>query len=179
MERPRRYTSAGVSAGIDLALALVEEDYGPELARNGARSLVVYMQRPGGQSQFSYALQGPGPRSSVLRGVVEWIKADPTRDCSVSTLASRARISPRQLNRLFTDELGTTPSKYVEEIRFDKAKALLATGHNVTDTAQRSGFTSRENLRRAFVRRLAMAPSDYQQRFTSTKRAATGVPDND
>jgi len=174
------YTSAGVSAGIDLALALVEEDHGPQLARDVARSLVVYMQRPGGQSQFSYSLQGPIPRTSVLRGVVDWIREDVTRDYSVAALADHARISTRQLNRLFNDELDTTPAKYVEEIRFDEAKALLAAGHTVKDTSQRAGFKNRENLRRAFAHRLAMAPSEYQQRFVSTQqRISSGLPRED
>jgi len=169
------YTSAGVSAGIDLALALVEEDYGPELARDVARSLVVYMQRPGGQSQFSYSLQGTAPRTSLLRGVIDWIREDLTRDYSVSALANHARISPRHLNRLFGDELDTTPAKYVEEIRFDEAKALLAAGHTVGDTANQAGFKNRESLRRAFSHRLAMAPREYQRRFISTQANVSAI----
>lgn len=162
------YTSAGVSAGIDLALALVEEDYGAETARNVARSLVVYMQRAGGQSQFSSALQGPAPRTSLLRSVVDGIVADPAADHSLAALATGARVSVRQLSRLFHDELGTTPAKYVEEIRFDEAKALLAAGHSVSASALRAGFGTGENLRRVFARRLDMTPADFRQRFSST-----------
>ncbi|MFD5653163.1 GlxA family transcriptional regulator [Streptomyces sp. NPDC127039] len=164
------YTSAGVTAGIDLALALLEEDHGPGLARRVARSLVVYMQRAGGQSQFSASLQGPAPRTPVLRLVQEAVQGDPAADHGLEALAARVRVSPRHLTRMFRAELDTTPMKYVELIRFDMAKALLDAGHNATEAATRSGFPSYESLRRAFARHLGLSPIRYQQRFATTSR---------
>ncbi|WP_369194363.1 GlxA family transcriptional regulator [Streptomyces djakartensis] len=171
------YTSAGVTAGIDLALALVEQEHGADLARSVARSLVVYMQRAGGQSQFSASLQGPAPRTPVLRQVQDAVQADPTADHSLEALAARVRVSPRHLTRMFRTELDTTPMRYVELIRFDMAKALLDSGHNATEAAARSGFPSYESLRRAFARHLGISPTRYQRRFTTTgagSRAAHG-----
>src|SRR4051812_30342706 len=129
------YTSAGVTAGIDLALALVEEDHGPEMSREVARALVVYLQRAGGQSQFSAPLQGPPPRSPALRRVVDLVMADPAGSHSLGELAAHLHLSPRHLTRLFRDELSTTPARYVESIRFDMAKALLDQGHTATRAA--------------------------------------------
>ncbi|MFE9989640.1 GlxA family transcriptional regulator [Streptomyces sp. NPDC005381] len=171
------YTSAGVTAGIDLALALVEQDHGPDLSRKIARSLVVYMQRAGGQSQFSASLQGPAPRTPVLRMIQDAVQGDPTADHGLEALAARVRVSPRHLTRMFRAELDTTPMKYVELIRFDRAKALLDAGHNATEAASLSGFPSYESLRRAFARHLGLSPTQYQQRFattTPTSRARTG-----
>jgi len=162
------YSSAGVTAGIDLALSLLEEDHGHALTRAVAQSLVVYMQRAGGQSQFSASLQGPGPRTPLLRLVVDLVKADPTAQYTVPALAERARVSTRHLTRLFHDELGTTPAKYIELIRFDLAKALLDAGHSVTLAAELSGFGTSEALRRAFIAHLKISPSRYQHRFTTT-----------
>ncbi|GGI97664.1 AraC family transcriptional regulator [Streptomyces brasiliensis] len=166
------YTSAGVTAGIDLALALVEEDHGPDLARGVARSLVVFMQRSGGQSQFSASLQGPAPRTPVLRLVQDLVQADPSADHSLDSLAAGVRVSPRHLTRMFRAELDTTPMKYVELIRFDRAKALLDSGHTATEAASLSGFPSYESLRRAFVRHLGVSPTRYQHRFATTRPAS-------
>jgi transcriptional regulator GlxA family with amidase domain len=164
------YTSAGVTAGIDLALAILEEQQGPELARTVARSLVVYMQRAGGQSQFSASLQGPPPRTPLLKRITEIISADPSADHSVRQLAEKASISGRHLTRMFHDELETTPTKYVELIRFDVAKAMLDAGRSATEAATLSGFSSYESMRRAFIRRLSISPSRYQRRFATTRR---------
>ncbi|QQZ16749.1 GlxA family transcriptional regulator [Rhodococcus sp. 21391] len=163
------FSSAGVTAGIDLALALVERDHGTELARTVAQSLVVFLQRPGGQSQFSPSLRGPRPRTGQLREVVDAVAADPAGDHSATRLAARANVSPRHLTRLFQDELGTTPAKYVELIRFDTAKAMLDAGHTVTSAAQHSGFGSPETLRRSFIQHLGVSPRAYRQRFHSTR----------
>ncbi|WP_435303875.1 GlxA family transcriptional regulator [Streptomyces phaeoluteigriseus] len=165
------YTSAGVTAGIDLALALLEEDHGPGLTRDVARSLVVYMQRPGGQSQFSASLQGPAPRTPVLRQIQDMVQTDPTADHSLNALATRVRVSARHLTRMFRTELDTTPMKYVELIRFDLAKALLDSGHSATEAASLSGFPSYESLRRAFGRHLGVSPTRYRRRFTTTRPA--------
>jgi transcriptional regulator GlxA family with amidase domain len=170
------YTSAGVSAGIDLALALVEEDHGPDLARDVARSLVVYMQRAGGQSQFSAPLQGPPPRSPGLRRIVDLVTADPAGDHSLGELARHLNVSPRHLTRLFQDELSVTPARYVELIRLDMAKALLDQGRTATQAASLAGFPSYESLRRVFARELSISPAAYQRRFKTARR--TGAPDD-
>ncbi|WP_433378499.1 GlxA family transcriptional regulator [Actinoplanes sp. CA-142083] len=164
------YTSAGVTAGIDLALALVEEDHGPDVARNVARALVVYMQRAGGQSQFSAPLQGPPPRSPALRQITDLVTAAPRADHSVGELAKHLNMSTRHLTRLFHDELSTTPARYVENIRFDLARALLDQGHNATQAASLAGFPSYESMRRVFARKLSLSPAAYQRRFGTTRR---------
>ncbi|MFC8868727.1 GlxA family transcriptional regulator [Streptomyces sp. NPDC057148] len=171
------WTSAGVTAGIDLALALLEEDHGPDLARKVARSLVVYMQRAGGQSQFSASLRGPAPRTPALRRVQDAVQADPAADHSLEALAARVRVSPRHLTRMFRAELDVTPVKYVELIRFDRAKALLDAGHNATEAAALSGFPSYESLRRAFARHLGLSPTRYRHRFATTAPSARARPD--
>jgi transcriptional regulator GlxA family with amidase domain len=163
------YTSAGVSAGIDLALALVEEDHGPDLTREVARRLVVYLQRPGGQSQFSAPMQAPPPRTPALRSIVERVTADPTGDHSLHALAERLNLSPRHLTRLFRTEMSTTPARYVELIRFDLAKALLDQGHNATQAASLAGFPSYESMRRVFVREVDLSPAAYQRRFATAR----------
>ncbi|EID80127.1 MULTISPECIES: GlxA family transcriptional regulator [Rhodococcus] len=168
------YTSAGVSAGIDLALALVEEDHGPDLTRDVARRLVVYLQRAGGQSQFSAPLQGPPPRTPALRRIVDLVTADPAGKHSLAELAGHLNVSPRHLTRLFRTELSTTPARYVELVRFDMAKALLDQGHNATQAASLAGFPSYESLRRVFVRELSMSPAAYQRRFGTAHRADAG-----
>jgi transcriptional regulator GlxA family with amidase domain len=162
------YTSAGVSAGIDLALALVEDDYGADLTRDVARSLVVYLKRAGGQSQFSALVESPSPERSQLRAVTEAIAADPGADHTVKTLAAQASLSTRQLTRLFLSELGTTPARYVEMIRIDAARSALDAGRSVADSARLAGFGSAETLRRVFVSQLGLSPKAYRDRFKST-----------
>lgn len=164
------YTSAGVTAGIDLALALLEEDQGPDLTRDVARSLVVYMQRSGGQSQFSAPLQGPPPRSPALRKVVDLVTADPGGNHSLDALAKHLNVSTRHLTRLFRDELSTTPARYVENIRFELSRALLDQGHTATQAAAVAGFPSYESMRRAFARKLSISPAAYQRRFSTARR---------
>ncbi|MGO4690131.1 GlxA family transcriptional regulator [Glaciibacter sp. 2TAF33] len=167
------YTSAGVSAGIDLALALVEEDHGPDLTREVARALVVYLQRAGGQSQFSAPLQGSPPHTPALRRVVDLVTADPSASHSLTGLADHLNLSARHLTRLFRDELSTTPARYVESIRFDIAKAFLDQGYTATQAADRAGFPSYESLRRVFARELEMTPAAYQRRFRTARRSDT------
>jgi transcriptional regulator GlxA family with amidase domain len=164
------YTSAGVSAGIDLALALVESDYGADLVRNVARSLVVYLKRAGGQSQFSTLVESDAPAQSALRRVTDAIGADPTADHSVKSLAALASLSTRQLTRLFQAELGTTPARYVETVRIDVARAALDAGRPVGDTARLAGFGSAETLRRVFVTHLGVSPKAYRNRFRTASR---------
>ncbi|MGQ4514674.1 DJ-1/PfpI family protein [Streptomyces sp. DW26H14] len=167
----RTYTSAGVTAGIDLALALVEADEGAGLAREVARDLVVFLRRPGGQSQFSVAARTPAPRHDVLRDLVREIAADPAADHCLTALARRGGISGRHLTRLFNEQVGTTPAGYVESVRVEAARALLEAGETVTGAARRSGLGSDESLRRAFLRHLGVTPSTYRARFRTS-----GVP---
>jgi transcriptional regulator GlxA family with amidase domain len=168
----RTYTSAGVSAGIDLALALVEEDYGADLTREVARALVVYLQRAGGQSQFSAPLRGSPPRSPALRSITDLVTANPSNNYSLAELARHLNVSPRHVTRLFNDELSSTPARYVESIRFDIAKALLDQGYTATQAAARAGFPSYESLRRVFARELKISPAAYQRRFRTALRGA-------
>ncbi|RRR42914.1 GlxA family transcriptional regulator [Mycolicibacter terrae] len=164
------FTSAGVSSGIDLALALVEMDHGAELVRAVARWLVVYLKRAGGQSQFSTLVEADPPPQSALRAVTDAIAADPGADHRVSALAVRASLSTRQLTRLFRSELGMTPADYVEKVRVDAARAALDAGHTVTDTARLAGFGSTETLRRVFVDHLGVSPKAYRDRFRTALR---------
>jgi transcriptional regulator GlxA family with amidase domain len=169
------YTSAGVTAGIDLALSLVEQDYGTDLVRSVARSLVVYLKRAGGQSQFSALVEADPPPESALRAVTAAIAADPAADHSVKHLAAVAALSTRQLTRLFQAELGTTPARYVEKVRIDTARGALDAGHSVADAAQIAGFGSAETLRRVFVTQLGLSPRAYRDRFR-TAQVSPGEP---
>nr|WP_221333620.1 helix-turn-helix domain-containing protein [Nocardia transvalensis] len=163
-------TSAGVSAGLDLALALVEEDEGAPVAREVARDLVVFLQRPGGQSQFSVASRTLRPRRADLRAVLDSVLADPAGDHSLPAMAARAAVSVRHLTRLFRDELATTPAAFVESARLEAAQAMLESGESVTAAARRSGLGSDESLRRAFLRHLGITPSAYRSRFRTSAR---------
>ncbi|MFF4755736.1 GlxA family transcriptional regulator [Streptomyces sp. NPDC002514] len=169
--RDGRYvTSAGISAGIDLTLALVEDDHGADTARDIARELVVFMQRPGGQSQFSTAITTPPARGDLLRSLIASVLTDPAANHSLPAMAASAAISPRHLARLFRTELGTTPARWVERVRLDRAQQLLLEGHTVTSAAQRSGLGTDETLRRAFARHLGTTPTHYRKRFATTRQ---------
>lgn len=165
-------TSAGVSAGIDLTLALVEHDEGAQLARDVARELVVFLQRPGGQSQFSVATRTPVPRSAPIRGLLAAVVAEPGADHSPAAMAAAIPTSTRHLTRLFRTELGTTPARWVERTRLEAAQRLLLEGHTVTSAAEHSGLGSDESLRRVFGKHLGITPSEYRQRFASSQRPA-------
>jgi transcriptional regulator GlxA family with amidase domain len=165
------YTSAGVTAGIDLSLALVEEDLGPKVARDVARWLVLYLRRPGGQSQFSAALEGQRAEREPLRAVQAWMVDHLDADLSVPALAVRAFMSPRNFARAFKREVGMTPGAYVETLRVERARALLETGdENIDQVAHRCGFGTVETMRRTFRKRLGVSPGDYRERFQ--RRAA-------
>jgi len=163
-------TSAGITAGIDLALSLVEEDHGAAEARHIAQDMVVFMHRPGGQSQFADAASTVVDHP-ILRSVVESVHADPTGAHTVTSLAESAAVSSRHLGRLFRDELGTTPAQWLEQFRLSTAQQLILDGHTITAAARNSGFGSDETLRRAFERRLHVTPTEYRARFSSTFRA--------
>ena len=160
------WTSAGVTAGMDLALALVEDDLGPEAALEVARWLVLYVKRPGGQSQFSAALASQTAEREPLREVQEWVRANPAGECSVEALAERACMSPRNFSRAFAREVGMTPAAWVEASRVDLAKGLLETTFAPTEAvAAECGFGTVETLRRAFARRVGVSPGQYRERF--------------
>ena len=162
------FTSAGVTAGMDLALALAEEDHGREVALQTARTLVVYARRPGGQSQFSVQLAHQSAERQPLRELQAWIAEHPDADLSVSSLAARMHLSERQLGRVFRRELGASPAGYVEQVRLERARTLLETdGDSLDRVASRSGFAGAEVMRRAFQRRLGTSPSEYRERFRS------------
>jgi transcriptional regulator GlxA family with amidase domain len=159
-------TSAGITAGMDLALALVEEDLGRDLALEVARWLVLFVRRPGGQSQFSTQLRAQSAERAPLRDLQTWIVEHPADDLSVATLAARVAMSTRHFARVFTRETGVTPAVYVERARVDIARRLLEeTGLGLDAVAEASGFGSVETLRRAFHRTLGVPPSDYRSRF--------------
>ena len=167
------YSSAGVAAGIDLALSLVEEDHGADVARSVAQLLLVYMQRSGGQSQFSASLRGPAPRTDAVKSVADYVNADPTRPCTLGDLARHANVSTRHLNRIVREELGMTPIEYVNSMRLDLATSALESGSSVAQAARSSGYSTPVSFRRAFVSRLGVTPSDYQRRFQTTRRGAS------
>jgi transcriptional regulator GlxA family with amidase domain len=160
------WTSAGVTAGMDLALALVEDDLGPEVALAVARELVVFFKRPGGQSQFSGALSAQQATQPALGELQAWIVGNLDSDLSVSALAKRANMSERSFTRAFRREVGQSPAAYVEALRIEHARALLEDGApSLEAVAQAAGFASAEVLRRAFHRRVGVSPGDYRARF--------------
>jgi transcriptional regulator GlxA family with amidase domain len=160
------WTAAGVTAGMDLSLALVEDDLGPEVALAVARLLVVFLKRPGGQSQFSGALSAQQATRPALRQLQAWIAGHLDEDLSVATLAKRASMSERSFARAFRREVGQTPAAYVETLRIEHARALLEDGADSLEAVARAaGFASAEVLRRAFHRRVGVSPTDYRARF--------------
>jgi transcriptional regulator GlxA family with amidase domain len=172
-------TSAGVTAGIDLALALVEEDVGRETALTVARHLVVFLRRPGNQSQFSAQLSAQTARRAPLRDVQQWVVEHPGDDLCVEKLAARARLSPRHFARAFQAETGTTPGRYVDSVRLEHARRLLEdTADGVQQIARASGYGTPEAMRRAFVKALGAAPAEYRRRFRPAPagRAGTSAP---
>lgn len=159
-------TSAGVTAGIDLSLALVEEDLGREAALTVARHLVVFLRRPGNQAQFSAQLSAQTARREPLREVQHWITEHPGEDLSVEALAARARLSPRHFARAFQAETGTTPGRYVERVRVEHARRLLEdTADGVEEISRACGYGTPEAMRRAFLKSLGTAPAEYRRRF--------------
>jgi transcriptional regulator GlxA family with amidase domain len=160
------YTSAGVTAGIDLALKLIEDDYGRELALKVARRLVVFLKRPGGQSQFSVHLAAQIANEGRIQAVQHWILDHLPLDLTLAALADRAAMSVRNFTRVFQSETGITPADFVEMARVDAARRLLEdTDTPLQRVATRCGFTSPDTMRRAFIRQIGTGPSDYRARF--------------
>ncbi len=167
------WTSAGVTAGMDLALALVEEDLGRDAALDVARWLVLFVQRPGGQSQFSAALSARRAEREPLREIQGYIAGNLAADLRVEALAERAFMSPRNFARAFRREVGQTPAAYVEAARLEAARHALADGvASVESIARRVGFGTPETMRRAFHRRLGVGPAEYRGRFGSALHRA-------
>lgn len=162
------YTSAGVTAGMDLALALVEEDFGRDLTLATARQLVMFLKRPGGQAQFSAQLSSQLAEHEPLRELQSYILEHPEEDLSVGRLARRAAMSPRNFARVFTREVGTTPARYVAAVRLETARRLLEeTSEPLETVCVASGHGTPETLRRAFLREVGVAPGQYRERFHS------------
>ncbi|HWS94030.1 MAG TPA: helix-turn-helix domain-containing protein, partial [Mycobacterium sp.] len=160
------WTAAGVTAGIDLALSLVEDDHGTEVAQTVARWLVLYLRRPGGQTQFAAPVWMPRAKRTPIRQVQETIEAEPGGPHSIGELARRAAMSPRHFTRVFTDEVGEAPGHYVERIRTEAARRQLEeTDDTVVAIAARCGFGTAETMRRNFIRRVGISPDKYRKAF--------------
>lgn len=161
-----RWTAAGVTAGIDLFLALVEQDHGPKLAHQVATMLVVFVRRPGGQAQFSAQLRAQPASTPSIAEVQRWLSDHLDEDLSVEALAARAAMSPRNFARCFRNETGTTPAAYVEQVRVEAARRLLQTTDlTVAAIARQVGIRHAETLHRAFRRRVGTTPEQYRQHF--------------
>ena len=165
------WTSAGVTAGIDLFLALVEADHGPQLAHHVAAMLVVFVRRPGGQSQFSAQMTALPATTPSIADLQRWLADHLDEDLGVEALAARAAMSPRTFARRFRRETGTTPAAYVEQVRVEAARHLLATTDlTVTAIAHRIGIRHAETLHRSFQRRVGTTPERYRQHFAWPSR---------
>lgn len=174
------YTSAGVTAGMDLALALVEDDDGHRAALTVARQLVLFLKRPGGQSQFSSHLLGEAEEGTPIRRLQDWIIGNPADDLRVEALAGRVGMSPRNFARVFLRDAGVTPQTFVERVRLDAARSRLErTIEPVGSIAGDCGFGTAETMRRAFLRRLGITPQDYRNRFRNGGGACPYRPAGD
>jgi transcriptional regulator GlxA family with amidase domain len=168
------FTSAGIAAGMDLALALVEDDLGPDIARTTAKTLVVFLQRPGGQSQFSTWTTSRPVRNEPLRHVLDSIALDPAADHTLEAMAKRANFSVRHLSRLFDDHVGMSAGQYVEHVRVEAVKVMLESGdEGLATIAKRTGFGSVETMRRAFLRDVGTSPGAYREHFRTTGISTT------
>ena len=165
------YTSAGVTAGIDLALALIEEDHGRDVSLQVARNLVMFLKRPGGQSQFSAQLATQFAEADALRDLQQFIQENPGTDLRVEALARRVAMSPRHFARVFRTEIGQTPARYVEAVRVESARRHLEeSGEPLESVARVCGFGSNLTMKRAFLRQIHVGPAEYRERFR--RRAA-------
>ena len=171
------YTSAGATAGIDLSLSLIEEDYGPGVAMAVARELVVYLKRSGGQDQYSEPLRFQTQSISRLSDLATWIVSHLSEDLSVEVLAAKACLCPRHFTRRFKAEFGYSPANFVEKLRLDEARRRLSIGDNSIENVGLSvGFKSADAFRRAFERQLEINPSDYRRRFSSAAKPSLDLP---
>jgi transcriptional regulator GlxA family with amidase domain len=167
------WTSAGVTAGIDMALAMVEEDVGRNVALEVARRLVVFLKRPGGQTQFSAQLAGQLAERQPLQALQGWIADNLDADLTVEHLAAKVAMSPRNFSRAFRAEAGVTPARFVERVRVDAARRHLEdTNASVEEISTRCGFGTAETMRRTFLRALHVTPTEYRNRFRLTEETA-------
>lgn len=166
----RFYSSGGVTAGIDLALELIETDCGARAAMEAARELVVFLRRTGAQAQFSAPLKLQAAATGRLQNVCRWAASNLDADLSVEALAARAGLSARQFSRSFRDAFGAPPAAHLKTLRLDAARTLLGQGATVARAAEGSGFNSDDAFRRAFERRFGVAPSQYRARFAENRR---------
>jgi len=170
-------TSAGVTAGIDLALALLEDDLGRDTALTVARHLVVFLRRPGSQSQFSAQLQAQTATRKPIRHVQQWISEHLAETLTVESLALRASLSPRHFARAFTAEVGVTPGRYVDQVRIEAARRRLEdTAEGIEETARACGYGTPEAMRRAFLKTLGVTPAEYRRRFVTKENHADRHP---
>src|SRR5205814_150516 len=170
------YTSAGVTAGMDLALALVEEDHGSRLALQVARNLVLYLRRPGGQSQFSAALSLQATDRKPLRELEAWVLDHLDKALTVSALAQRVAMSPRNFARVFNKEMKTTPAKFIERLRVEAARRRLEESQNSMESiADECGFGNVNSMRNVFQRTLKIAPGQYRRHFRYVKHSAQKI----
>lgn len=170
------WTSAGVTAGIDLALAMVEADCGASIAQLVARHLVVYLRRPGGQSQFGAPVWSEATEVQPIRDACDLVHQSPEADLSVATLAKTVGMSERHFTRVFRSEVGESPARYVDRIRVEAARAILERETiGLGAVATRTGFSSAETLRRAFHRRLGISPADYRRNTTLSNTALSNT----
>ncbi|HEY2139015.1 MAG TPA: helix-turn-helix domain-containing protein, partial [Chthoniobacterales bacterium] len=161
------YTAAGVTAGIDLALALIEEDFGPKVALAAAREMVVYLKRSGGQEQYSEPLQFQTQSGDRFAELVTWMTTNPTAPMSVETLARRASLSPRQFFRRFKEHFGMPPATFVETLRLNEARRRLSAGEpSIDSVAESVGFNGADSFRRAFTRRFRVTPNKFRRNFS-------------
>ncbi len=162
------WTSAGVTAGMDLALALVEEDLGRPLALQVSRRMVFFLKRPGGQSQFSAQLAGQLADRDPLRDLQAFIVEYPDADHTIESLADRVAMSARNFSRVFTKQVGQSPARFVERVRVEAARRRLEESeHSVDEVADEVGFGTSETMRRAFLRQIGVGPAAYRERFTA------------
>lgn len=168
------WTSAGVSAAIDLTLAFVEQDFGHDLALSVARDLVIYLKRPGGQSQFSAALTSQMTSSTGIRDIQTWVFGNLDHPLTADALAKRSGMSVRNFSRLFQKETGLTPAQFVESARCEKAVSLLLdTSLPMKSIAFEAGFASDEQMRKVFTRRFSLTPKQYRERFSTSGNTGT------
>ncbi|WSC74136.1 DJ-1/PfpI family protein [Streptomyces sp. NBC_00121] len=165
------YTAAGITSALDLTLAFIEDDHGAELARQVARDLVTYLQRPGNQAQMSLFTTAPALKNDMVRQLIEHITSHLDHDLNAAALTARAGVTPRHLTRLFLEHVGQPPARFIRQARTEAAAHLLAsTALPLAGVAKRCGFGSTETLRQAFTSRYGISPSRY--RATQTARSA-------
>lgn len=170
------YSSAGITAGIDLSLALIEEDLGPKVSLEVARELVVYLKRSGGQEQYSRPLQFQSQASDRLADVAAWMVNNLNRNLNIERLAAKANLCPRHFSRVFRRSFGSTPGDFVERLRLGEARRLLGErGRRIEQVAEEVGFASADSFRRAFERRFGVTPSLFRGRFQIRRLRIAGT----